>query len=339
MTIIDAVRIDGVLDNNRTLGVAQSRDDILSNEDFLADGAVLAFSQASLGAGGLNSGIDDNDVILDGQNCIDNSHGVVLIRDVGSSDRKLTCSLGVINLTGSSNIQSITFDQAFNSVRQFGHIVADMNILVLQSDDDLSRNDGQDSFSQVSSVLEGVGGTVELVLTDIGGQPFAVDVDNAGLRQLSQSLADLCQDFGLVGKIFNNAQRLVDSAHQLGNIDGLGQFTAQSIFNQVDQMIQVILQNNITDVVLTVNNNGNIVTVLGIVDVDELTLAVVDNSGIQHIDNHAFLLDDNQTGVVGRNVIGIGDDAVVSIEAGLAVGNIVIKANDYVIGQVLHQVG
>ena len=41
------------------LGVTRGFNDLLRNEDFVADGAVLAFGQTGLGAGGSNSGVDD----------------------------------------------------------------------------------------------------------------------------------------------------------------------------------------------------------------------------------------------------------------------------------------
>ena len=228
-----------------------------------------------------------------------------------------------------------------HAVGQFGiGIAIDLGSAV-HDDLDLDGQDLQNALGSLGDVLQRVGDGVDLILAHIHGV-LAVDGDGAGLGQLSQNLTELGQgSSGGNGQILialSRGQHDVDGAHQLANVDRLGQFVAQSLLQSGQQAVQIVLQNDVAHIVLAVDDHIEVIRVVGVGNVDKVLVAVVGDGGIQQIELHVSLLNQQQAGIHGDLVVGIGHHAQEDVCTDFGISHIVVEGQGDVLRQVLQQV-
>ena len=104
-------------------------------------------------------------------------------------------------------------------------------------------------------------------------------------------------------------------------------------------MLCIFIQQNVDNIVFAVNNYGHIIRIIGIVFLDHMTITVVNNLGIQQVKNHFLFLDNQQAGISGRIVIGVGYDTIIEVITRLGVSNTVNESNVHILRQFgqLHQ--
>ena len=214
-----------------------------------------------------------------------------------------------------------------HSIGQLGICIAVGLRLVICSDLDLNRLDGQNTLRCLGFVILGQRKSIELVFTSVHRQ-LAIEDHSTGqgnlILQQRQSLIQLFLN-GIIGGFLqlincflNRSRQLIyNCLHFLRHLKGLNsinnfvecllylrntelaiQRTAQGLFQQsLDHAAgdrQIVFQDKVDDVLILVNNNRQIIRSSGVAGhIHELLFAVIGDGGVLHIQSHVGLGNDH----------------------------------------------
>ena len=358
--IVDAIGSNVVFHNDFALSVAQSgNSDGLTAQFLTTLGAIYdVVIAAGVGAVGSDFVFDDHiacevalnskrggfglcdqlitGIIRQGNNCVDgictNDH----LRNAADSD--------IHNASIRQQIALMII--VVHSIGQFGIIITTIDGDIIQNDFNADGFDLQDGFGSSGGVVLGVSDSINLILTNLAGQ-LAVDHDGAvGGQGLQLSLGG-CQSLQNILRqvhLLQFADQFDDGSSQFFAIvlldDGRQLHIAVKLHIQdsgqgVQQILCIFIQQNVDDVILAVDNDGNIVRTVGILNVDHLAIAIEGNGGIDQIEDHIILFDNQQAGIGGGIVVRIGNDTIVEVVAGLGVGHVIVEGQSHILGQLL----
>ena len=256
---------------------------------------------------------------------------------------------------------------ALQIIRKCGICIAIDLGRILHIDLHTDRFDEQQCSGTLRLVALGVCDHIHFISTHIHGSA-GIEGDDALCRQMLQHAADIDQiaggavgiSLGIRGDlhIIDQVGQCLDqhiregidilTAQQIAQLcdsDGIGQLDIQHALHGLQHIHRIRIQFKVDGVVFTVNDHGQVVcggqVQLGILvgkvigDRDKVSVAVIRNDLMEGAEVQRQLLDDQQTGIGGNVVVGIGNDTVIEVVTGLAVGNAIGKGDSHILRHLL----